>query len=124
MPSIHIEHPKIIFQNELTTAHLLLEDGVIKRIIKGTASTRVDETIHANRLIGLPRLIHGHVHLRDMQLVHEETVQMGIQAAAARDFITANEMPSTLLPGTDAIRLVVYQNGKVACVGRILRSDN
>jgi len=105
MPSILIESVKLIVHDELTTAHLLLEDGVIKRITKIKPSIRADETIPASRLIALPGLIDAHVHLRDMELAYKETFQTGTQAAAAGGYTTVIDMPNTQPPTTNAARL-------------------
>jgi dihydroorotase len=105
MPSILIESVKLVIHDELTTAHLLLEDGVIKRISKLKPFTRAEETIPANRLIALPGLIDAHVHLRDMQLAYKETFQTGTRAAAAGGYTTVIDMPNTQPPTTSAARL-------------------
>ena len=105
MPSILIESARLIVNDQLTTAHLLLEDGVIKRISKHKPSARADETIRANKLIALPGLIDAHVHLRDMQLEYKETFQTGTQAAAAGGYTTIIDMPNTQPPTSNAQRL-------------------
>jgi len=105
MSSILIESAKILANNDVTTANLLLEDGVIKRISKLKPITRAEETIHADRLIALPGLIDPHVHLRDMELAYKETFQTGTQAAARGGYTTVIDMPNTQPPTTSALRL-------------------
>jgi dihydroorotase (multifunctional complex type) len=105
MPSVLIESAKLLVHDELITAHLLLEDGVIKKITKLRPSMRVDETIRAQKLIALPGLIDAHVHLRDMGLAYKETFETGTQAAAAGGYTTVIDMPNTQPPTTDALRL-------------------
>ena len=105
MPSILVESAKIVMDDELTIANLLLEDGVIKRISKLKPFNRADVTIPANRLIALPGLIDAHVHLRDMELAYKETFQTGTRAAAAGGYTTVIDMPNTRPPTTNATRL-------------------
>jgi dihydroorotase len=105
MASILIESIRLLVNNELITAHLLLDDGVIKRISKLRPFARLDETILADGLIALPGLIDAHVHLRDMELAYKETFETGTRAAAAGGFTTVIEMPNTRPPTTNALRL-------------------
>ena len=105
MSSILIESAKVIVHDEFTTAHLLLEDGVIKGITKLKPSIRADETIPASRLIALPGLIDAHVHLRDMELKYKETFRTGTQAAAAGGYTTVIDMPNTQPPTVNVTRL-------------------
>jgi len=110
MSSILIESAKILTKNDLTTAHILLEDGVIKRICKLRPITRADETIHAEKLIAAPGLIDVHVHLRDMELGYKETFQTGTWAAAKGGYTSIIDMPNTKPPTTNALRLEEKQN--------------
>ena len=109
MSSILIESARLLADNDLTTANLLLEDGVIKRISKLKPVMRADETIHADRLIAVPGLIDVHVHLRDMELEYKETFQTGTQAAARGGYTTVIDMPNTQPPTTSASRLAEKQ---------------
>jgi len=110
MSSILIESAKILTKNDLTTAHLLLEDGFIKRISKLKPIARADETIHADKLIAAPGLIDVHVHLRDMELGYKETFQTGTRAAARGGYTTVIDMPNTKPPTTNAVRLDEKKN--------------
>jgi len=105
MSSILIESVKVQINEELTTVHILLVDGAIKRISKLKPMTRPDETIHANKLIAAPGLIDVHVHLRDMELGYKETFRTGTQAAARGGYTTVVDMPNTQPPTTNAGRL-------------------
>ncbi len=106
MPSVLIESAKIPLENELTTAHLLLEDGVIKRISKIRPLEKAELKINANGLIALPGMIDAHVHLRDLELSYKETFETGTQAAAAGGFTTVLDMPNTC-PATTSTRALV-----------------
>lgn len=101
-----IESAKIPLENELTTAHLLLEDGVIKRISKIRPLEKAELKINANGLIALPGMIDVHVHLRDLELSYKETFETGTQAAAAGGFTTVLDMPNTC-PATTSTRALV-----------------
>jgi len=116
MSSILIESAKILTKDNLTTAHLLLEDGIIKRISKVKPITRADKTIHADKLIAVPGLIDVHVHLRDMELEYKETFQTGTRAAARGGYTTVIDMPNTKPPTTNALRL---DEKKTRAKGRI-----
>jgi dihydroorotase len=98
LASILIESAKLPIGDELTTANLFLEDGVIKRITKLPAGEKADLRIDATRLIALPGLIDAHVHLRDMELSYKETFETGTMAAAAGGFTTVLDMPNTKPP--------------------------
>ena len=82
-------------ENELTTAHLFLEDGVIKRISKLRPTETANLKINGAGLIALPGMIDAHVHLRDLELSYKETFETGTQAAAVGGFTTVLDMPNT-----------------------------
>jgi dihydroorotase (multifunctional complex type) len=105
MPSILIESVKLLVNDKLTPAHLLLEDGIIKRIGKLKPIAGADETIRADRLIAVPGFIDAHVHLRDMKLAYKETFQTGTQAAAAGGYTTVIDMPNTQPPTSSTLNL-------------------
>jgi dihydroorotase (multifunctional complex type) len=101
LPSILIESTKVLVGNELTPAHLLLTDGVIKRICKLRPTETADLKIDGARLIALPGMIDAHVHLRDLELSYKETFETGTQAAAVGGFTTVLDMPNTRPPTTN-----------------------
>ena len=98
LPSILIESAKILIEDELTTAHLFLEDGRIKRISKLPHRQTADLKINATGLIALPGMIDAHVHLRDLEYAYKETFETGTQAAAVGGFTTVLDMPNTRPP--------------------------
>ncbi len=105
MPSILIESARILVGDDLTTANLFVEDGVIKRISKVQPTLSADLKIDANRLIALPGMIDAHVHLRDLKLSYKETFETGTQAAAAGGFTTVLDMPNTQPPTVSGTNL-------------------
>ncbi len=111
MPSILIESAKTLVGEELTTAHIFLEDGVIKSISKLPPSSTPDVKIDASRLIALPGLIDAHVHLRDLELSYKETFETGTRAAAAGGFTTVFDMPNSRPPTVTASNLAEKMSG-------------
>ncbi len=105
MPSILIDSAQILVGEELTTAHLFLEDGVIKTISKHRPTSVPDLKIDASRLIALPGMIDAHVHLRDLELSYKETFETGTRAAAAGGFTTVFDMPNSRPPTVSSSNL-------------------
>lgn len=105
MESILIESAKILVDKKLTAAHLLIEDGIIRKITKLKPSIKADRHIDASGLIALPGLIDAHVHIRDMELSYKETFETGTQAAAAGGFTTVIDMPNTKPPTINVANL-------------------
>jgi dihydroorotase len=105
LSSILIDSVRILVHDKLTSAHILVEDGKIKKIAKLRPKTKTDRTIDGSKLIALPGMIDVHVHLRDMELSYKETFETGTQAAAAGGFTTVVDMPNTRPPTTNRDRL-------------------
>ena len=95
MPSLLIESAQIPVGEELTTAHIFLEDSVIKSISKIRPTSTPDQKIDANGLIALPGMIDAHVHLRDLEFSYKETFETGTRAAAVGGFTTVFDMPNS-----------------------------
>ena len=70
LPSLIIRDAHIWTKNATTRGSILVERGRIQKIARRIIE-RADEEILARRLIVLPGLIDGHVHLRDMKLLPE-----------------------------------------------------
>lgn len=105
MPSILIESAKTLVGEELTTANIFIEDGVIKSISKLRAFSTPDLKIDASHLIALPGMIDAHVHLRDLELSYKETFETGTRAAAVGGFTTVFDMPNSRPPTVSAKNL-------------------
>lgn len=106
MPSLLIESAQILVGDELTPAHILLEDGIIKSISKLRPTSTPDSKIDARGLIALPGLIDAHVHLRDLEFSYKETFETGTRAAAAGGYTTVFDMPNSRPPTVNATNLV------------------
>jgi len=98
LESILIEAAKIPIGDELTSAYISIEDGVIKSISKLAPSSGYDVKIDGKNLIALPGMIDAHVHLRDLELSYKETFETGTRAAAVGGFTTVLDMPNTRPP--------------------------
>jgi dihydroorotase len=131
MASLLIESTKILIGEELTSAHIFLEDGVIKSISKIRPTSTPDEKIDGNRLIALPGLIDAHVHLRDLELSYKETFETGTRAAAVGGFTTVFDMPNSRPPTVSKLKLAermakaegrLYSN--VAFQGALVEDSN
>ena len=105
LTSLLIESAKILAGNDLTTANLWIEGGLISKISRLRAVEKADVKINANGLFALPGMIDAHVHLRDLQLSYKETFESGTQAAAAGGFTTVLDMPNTRPPTVSDINL-------------------
>jgi len=105
LSSILIESAKILVRDSLTSAHILIEDGLIRKVSKLRPPEGFDLRIPAKGLIALPGMIDAHVHLRDLELSYKETFETGTQAAAAGGFTTVIDMPNTRPPTVSSERL-------------------
>ena len=105
LPSLIIRDAHIWTKNATTRGSILVERGRIQKIARRIIE-RADEEILARRLIVLPGLIDGHVHLRDMKLSYKEDFTTGTTAAAAGGFTSVIDMPNSLPPTDSAERLV------------------
>ncbi len=75
-------------------ADVAIEGDVIKQIAPGIDATGI-EFIDATGLIVAPGFIDMHVHLREPGFEHSETIETGINAAAAGGFTSVCCMPNT-----------------------------
>jgi dihydroorotase len=82
-----------------TEADLLIEDGVVRRIIGPEESSAAEETevesVDAAGLTVIPGVIDMHVHLREPGYEYKETIETGTAAAAAGGVTTVACMANT-----------------------------
>ena len=105
MPSLLIESAQVLAGDELTTAHIFLENGIIRSISKLQPTETADSKIEARGLIALPGMIDAHVHLRDLEYSYKETFETGTRAAAAGGYTTVFDMPNSRPPTVSSSRL-------------------
>ncbi|WHA10502.1 dihydroorotase [Enterococcus montenegrensis] len=90
------------YDNNLTTAEIWIEDGVIKAIGTNFDPTFFDEVFDAAGQLITPGLVDVHVHLREPGFEYKETIKTGSQAAARGGFTTVCAMPN-LNPVPDTV---------------------
>jgi len=75
---------------------LIIEDGVIKDIVTGSANDKdFDKVIDANGMVVAPGLIDMHVHLREPGHEGAETIATGTLAGASGGYTALACMPNT-----------------------------
>jgi dihydroorotase len=104
LPSLLIRDAHIWTENNATKGSILVKHGKIQKIARNITE-RADEEILARRLLVLPGLVDGHVHLRDMKLSYKEDFTTGTAAAAAGGFTSVIDMPNSLPPTDSAEHL-------------------
>jgi dihydroorotase len=104
LPSLLIRDAHIWTKNDTIRGSILIEHGKIRKIARNIAR-QADEEISARRLLALPGLVDGHVHLRDMKLSYKEDFTTGTAAAAAGGFTSVIDMPNSLPPTDSAEHL-------------------
>jgi len=104
LPSLIIRDAHIWTKNDTTRGSILIEHGRIQKIARNITE-QADEEIPARRLLVLPGLVDGHVHLRDMNLSYKEDFTTGTAAAAAGGFTSVIDMPNSLPPTDSAEHL-------------------
>jgi len=104
LPSLLIRDAHIWTTNDTIRGSILVEHGKIQRIARSIREP-TDVEIPARRLLVLPGLVDGHVHLRDMKLSYKEDFTTGTAAAAVGGFTSVIDMPNSLPPTDSAQRL-------------------
>ncbi len=104
--SILIKNVKILSENEILTADILIEDGYILEI-GSNIEVKADKQIEGKELIAIPALFDMHVHFRDPGFTHKEDIYTGIDAAVAGGFSGVACMPNTK-PAIDNISTIEY----------------
>lgn len=98
--------------------HVLCNEGKIVSVSKDMPDTFApDRVIDAQGLWVLPGLTDMHVHLREPGQEKKETIQSGLQAAAAGGFTSVACMPNTnpALDNEAGVRYVIEQSSNAPC---------
>lgn len=89
---------KIFTIRGLIDGSILVEEGRIKKVVKGNPRWPADETLDYGGKRGnviLPGLVDAHVHMRDLDLSYKEDFYTGTRSAAAGGFTIVADMPNT-----------------------------
>jgi dihydroorotase len=108
-------------QNEKTKRHLLIEGGIIEKMVSAKhelPDTTGHEVIDAAGKLVAPGFIDMHVHLREPGFEHKETIATGTRSAAKGGFTTIACMPNTR-PVIDTVETVQYVLGKAKTEGSV-----
>jgi dihydroorotase (EC 3.5.2.3) len=98
------------------TLDVVVENGLVKEIGKGLATSAGAETIDASGKYVVPGLIDMHVHLRDPGLEYKEDIISGTRAAVAGGFTSVCCMPNTK-PAIDNKAIASYIINKATTDG-------
>lgn len=89
-------------ENVDQVADILIVDGIIEKIAQKIAASGNVQEYNLDGKIVAPGFIDMHVHLREPGYEHKETIETGINAAAAGGFTAICCMPNTNPPIDDA----------------------
>ena len=113
-----IKQGTIWFKNNWHVGDILIEQGIIKEIAKKIESPGSYKIINAKGFKVIPGLIVMHVHLREPGYEEKETIETGLQAAAAGGITTIAVMPNTK-PVTDNPERINYLIKKAKEMGTV-----
>ncbi len=100
--NFHIINAQIVNEGEIFQGELIIENGLISKIIRKNKNTFVrDENknytiIDANGKYLIPGVIDDHVHFREPGLTHKADIQSESKAAIAGGITSFMEMPNTI----------------------------
>lgn len=96
---ILLKNGEIVNYDGITNASILIEDSIIKNIIKQKDLDKLVESydgiIDCSDCYILPGVIDPHVHLRDMEQSYKETIESGTKTAIQNGVTTILAMPNT-----------------------------
>jgi allantoinase len=91
VPSLVIRNGRLVLEEKIAQADVLVEDGKITKIAKNITTT-TDEAIDAQGRFVLPGVVDAHAHIGDPNFTHREDFTTGTQAAAAGGVTTIVDM--------------------------------
>lgn len=89
---------RIFTFNGIFDGSILIEKGIISKIVRGDLNLWADEILDFREKPGcliLPGLIDAHVHLRDLELSYKEDFYTGTRAAAKGGYTIIADMPNS-----------------------------
>nr|MDO8100320.1 dihydroorotase family protein [Candidatus Njordarchaeota archaeon] len=102
---LRVINSKILVGDKLVEAGVAISEGRIVKVAKEPHLPPAGETINSQGMLMIPGVVDAHVHLRDMNLSHEEDFSSGTEAAISGGVTTVLDMPNTSPPTTNAERL-------------------
>jgi dihydroorotase len=105
MSSILIRNAKLVNENKIFHADVLIKNGFIEKIDTNGISMQADRVIDAEGLYLLPGLIDDQVHFREPGLTHKADLTTESRAAVAGGITSFMEMPNTV-PSATTIELL------------------
>lgn len=100
-----IRNATIVNEGERFTGSLVVRDGLIADILRGTEVPQGEETVDATGCFLLPGVIDDHVHMREPGLTHKADMDSETRAAAAGGVTTVLDMPN-VKPQTTSLALL------------------
>ncbi len=102
-----IKNANIVNENTIYKGNLIIKDGIIIKIIKGSLSPGFidDNIIDAKNIFLFPGIIDDHVHFREPGLTNKADIYSESRAAIAGGITSFMEMPNTI-PQTTSLELL------------------
>lgn len=100
-----IRNATIVNEGERFTGSLIVRDGLVADILRGTEVPQGEETVDATGCFLLPGVIDDHVHMREPGLTHKADMDSETRAAAAGGVTTVLDMPN-VKPQTTSLALL------------------
>jgi dihydroorotase len=95
-----IKNARVVNRGEIFEADVLIENEIIKAVLKNGYDGSVDTEIDASGKFLIPGVIDDQVHFREPGLTHKGGIYSESRAAAAGGVTSFMEMPNTLPPTT------------------------
>lgn len=108
-----INNATIVNEGERFTGSLIVENGVISDIVRGSLTSESHEVVDATGCYLLPGVIDDHVHMRDPGLTHKADMDTETRAAAAGGVTTVLDMPN-VKPATTTLALLEERYAQAA----------
>lgn len=100
-----IRNATIVNEGERFTGSLIVRDGLIAGILRGTDAPGDDDVVDGTGCYLLPGVIDDHVHMREPGLTHKADMDTETRAAAAGGVTTVLDMPN-VKPQTTTLPLL------------------
>ncbi|MGQ9780987.1 MAG: dihydroorotase [Nitrososphaeria archaeon] len=105
-----IVNGKVWLNGRIFQKDIIIEDDLIKEVIRKSQHTNVDRILDAEDALILPGLVDSHTHLRDGLQAYKEDFVSGTSSAVAGGFTLVMDMPNSIPPITTPQRLIDRMN--------------